>query len=97
MRGRHPSGPEYVEHLQGSAQAKERLRLILETMTGKRRVQEACQLLKISPQRFEQLRTTTWRPQAWRPTTRRGGADSALPTSGQGGNQSALSNASAST
>jgi hypothetical protein len=57
MRGRHPAGPEYVEQLQGSAQAKERLRLILETMTGKRRVQEACQLLAIGEQRFDQLRT----------------------------------------
>jgi hypothetical protein len=57
MRGRHPSGPEYVDHLHGSSQAKERLRLILETMTGKMRVQEACQLLEISEQRFDQLRT----------------------------------------
>jgi hypothetical protein len=56
MRGRHPAGPEYVEHLQGSPQAKERLRLILETMAGRRRVQEVCQLLQISEQRFDQLR-----------------------------------------
>ena len=56
MRGRYPSGPEYVEHLLGSAQAKERLRVILETMMGKWRVQEACDRLGISEQRFRQLR-----------------------------------------
>jgi hypothetical protein len=58
MRGRYPSGPEYVEvkHLHGSAQAKERLRVILETMMGKWRVQEACDRLGISEQRFRQLR-----------------------------------------
>jgi hypothetical protein len=59
MRGRYPSGPEYVDvqHLQGSAQAKERLRVILETMLGKWRVSEACRLLNICEQRFRQLRT----------------------------------------
>lgn len=56
MRGRYPSGPEYVEQLEGSAQAKQRLRVVLETMTGKYRVQEACQLLDICEQRFHQLR-----------------------------------------
>ena len=58
MRGRYPSGPEYVDvqHLHGSAQAKERLRVILETMMGKWRVQEACDRLGISEQRFRQLR-----------------------------------------
>jgi hypothetical protein len=58
MRGRYPSGPEYVDvqHLHGSAQAKERLRVILETMMGKWRVGEACERLSICEQRFRQLR-----------------------------------------
>ena len=58
MRGRYPSGPEYVDvkHLHGSAQAKERLRVILETMMGQWRVSEACARLDISEQRFRQLR-----------------------------------------
>jgi len=58
MRGRYPSGPEYVDvqHLHGSAQAKERLRVILETMMGQWRVSEACGRLGISEQRFRQLR-----------------------------------------
>jgi hypothetical protein len=56
MRGRSPAGPEVVEHLEGSNKAKERLRVILETMTGKRRVAEACAQLGISEQRFRQLR-----------------------------------------
>jgi polyhydroxyalkanoate synthesis regulator phasin len=56
MRGRHPSGPGYVDRLQGSPQAKQRLRVVLETMTERCRVQEACQRLGISEQRFDQVR-----------------------------------------
>src|SRR5262249_39827417 len=56
MRGRYPSGPEYVNRLDGSARAKERLLVVLQTMVGKYRVQEACQLLGICEQRFDQLR-----------------------------------------
>ena len=57
MRGRRPAGPEYVDKLDGSDAAKARLRLVLETMAGTRRVSEACALLGLSEQRFEQLRT----------------------------------------
>ena len=56
MRGRTPSGPEVIEHLHGSAKAKERLRVILETMQGKWRVGAACAQLGISEQRYRQLR-----------------------------------------
>src|SRR5262249_52110517 len=42
MRGRTPSGPECVEQLPGSDKARQRVRVILETMTGALRVQEAC-------------------------------------------------------
>jgi hypothetical protein len=58
MRGRIPSGPEYVEHLEGSDKAKERVRVILETMQGRCRVLEACERLGICEQRFRQLRET---------------------------------------
>jgi hypothetical protein len=57
MRGRHPSGPEYVATLDGSSQAKERLQIILETMRGAYGVPEACRRLEISEQRFYQLRS----------------------------------------
>lgn len=56
MRGRKPSGPEYVDHLAGSEQAKERLKVVLETLAGTCRVQEACRRLGISEPRFHQLR-----------------------------------------
>jgi Helix-turn-helix domain len=56
MRGRRPSGPEYVDGLAGSALAKERLKVVLETLAGTCRVQEACQRLGISEPRFHQLR-----------------------------------------
>jgi hypothetical protein len=57
MRGRTPSGPELVEQLPGSAKAKERVRVILETMTSELRVQEACAQLDVCEQRVRQLRT----------------------------------------
>jgi len=56
MRGRRPSGPEAVERVSGSEQARQRARTLLETITGSCRVLEACQRLEISEQRFDQLR-----------------------------------------
>jgi hypothetical protein len=57
MRGRKPAGPEYVDRLTGSTAAKERLHVVLETLAGRCRVQEACARLQISEPRFHQLRT----------------------------------------
>ena len=56
MRGRRPVGPEYAEQLEGSELAKLRAKVILETMAGTCRLNEACELLDISEQRFHQLR-----------------------------------------
>jgi len=56
MRGRYPSGPEFVERLEGSEQAKVRLQVLLETLAGQCRVGEACERLGISEQRFDQIR-----------------------------------------
>ena len=61
MRGRRAVGPELAEHLEGSATACRRMRLILETMAGTRRVQEVCEELGICEQRFETLRATAIR------------------------------------
>jgi hypothetical protein len=58
MRGRRPAGPEIVEQLQGSPQARLRLRLVLETLAGRRRVQQACELLGVGTVRFHALRQT---------------------------------------
>src|SRR5262249_58569101 len=57
MRGRKPSGPAAVARLPGSPQARQRLRVILETVAGTCRVSEACARLALSEQRFDQLRT----------------------------------------
>lgn len=57
MRGRKPSGPAAVARLPGSPLARERLQVVLETLAGSCRVQEACRRLGLSEQRFEQLRT----------------------------------------
>jgi hypothetical protein len=56
MRGRRPAGPAYVDQLTGSARAKERLKVVLATLAGTCRVQEACQQLGLSTARFHELR-----------------------------------------
>jgi hypothetical protein len=56
MRGRYPSGPEFVARLEGSGQAKQRLQVLLETLACTCRTGEACARLGISEQRFDQIR-----------------------------------------
>src|SRR5262249_1728640 len=56
MRGRLPSGPEYVEKLEGPENAKRRLELILRTLAGTCRIQDACEELGLSEARFHQIR-----------------------------------------
>ena len=56
MRGRKPAGPQYVDGLEGSVQAKERLKVVLETLAGRCRVQQACQRLGVGQARFHELR-----------------------------------------
>ena len=56
MRGRRPVGPELAEQLDGSARARLRMRVVLETLAGTTRVKEACARLGICAQRFEALR-----------------------------------------
>src|SRR5580692_11234471 len=56
MRGRYPSGPEFVDHVSGSVIAKDRARVLLETIAGTCRVKEACTRLGVSEPRFDQLR-----------------------------------------
>jgi hypothetical protein len=49
-------GPEYAERLEGSSLACRRMRVILETIAGTKRVIEACAELDICQQRFETIR-----------------------------------------
>lgn len=56
MAGRKPLGPALVEHLEGSASAKERLELILATNAGQITVVEAARCLGISEAMFYKLR-----------------------------------------
>jgi len=50
-------GPRLVQHLEGSDQAKDRLEIILETLTGTLPVYEACERLGIGEAMFHRLRT----------------------------------------
>lgn len=56
MRGRLPSGPEFVMKLNGSLVARQRAKVLLETVAGNSRVMEACARLNICEQRFDQIR-----------------------------------------
>lgn len=55
-RGRPVCGPQLVESLQGSPAAKQRIQLILETLSGARTVAAACAELGLSESRFHELR-----------------------------------------
>jgi transposase InsO family protein len=56
MRGRKPAGPEFVERLNGSNDAKQRARVILELIAHLCRVPEACERLGIGEARLDQIR-----------------------------------------
>ena len=54
--GRPPEGAGQVERLDGDAEAKRRLRVILETVSGERSIEDACAELGVSASRFHELR-----------------------------------------
>lgn len=56
MRGRPAIGPEIAEKLEATETAKTRLRVVLETLAGRKPVQDACQELGICEQLFERIR-----------------------------------------
>jgi hypothetical protein len=56
MRGRYPSGPEFVDKLDGTPEAKERVKVVFETLNGTCRTQQACERLGIKEARFDQVR-----------------------------------------
>ncbi len=55
-RGRPPAGPRLVDGLEGSDTAKQRLRVVLQTIAGELSVVEACAALNVSEARFHELR-----------------------------------------
>jgi len=56
MRGRHAIGPEIADKMDGSSLAQTRLRVVLETIAGRKPVQDACDELNICEQLFERIR-----------------------------------------
>ena len=57
--GRPNKGVGHVEGLHGGEHEKVRLRLILETISGERSVQDACEQMGIKRARFAELRAST--------------------------------------
>ena len=55
-RGRPPSGPSLADKVEGSEQAKERLKVILQTISGEVSIPDACAKLGLSEARFHELR-----------------------------------------
>ena len=55
-RGRPTSGPALAEKVEGSDQAKERLKIILQTIAGELSVADACKQLGLGEARFHELR-----------------------------------------
>ena len=55
-RGRPPTGPSLVEGVECSDLARERLRVVLETLAGTMTVDDACAALRVGPSRFHALR-----------------------------------------
>jgi hypothetical protein len=55
---RPTDGLKHVDRLQGPAEQKLRLRVVLEVLQGQRTVEEACTVLAIKPARFHELRGT---------------------------------------
>ena len=56
-RGRKPLAAGHVAHLSGSERAKQRLKLILETLEGVRTIGEACAELDVCQSHFHGLRS----------------------------------------
>jgi hypothetical protein len=56
MRGRHPSGSDLVDEITGSGLARRRLKVMLETISGQKKIAEACEELGIGEAQFHKLR-----------------------------------------
>jgi hypothetical protein len=56
--GRKPLSTAHVDRLCGSARAKDRLRIFLETLRGALTVPDACDLLQLSEAQFHHVRHT---------------------------------------
>jgi transposase-like protein len=54
--GRPPKGSKHVERLDGADAEKHRLRIVLETLSGERSVEQACEELGVSASRFHEIR-----------------------------------------
>jgi transposase-like protein len=54
--GRPPVGLGHVDRLQGSDDLKERLRVVLATITGDLSVEQACEHLGVGPSRLHEMR-----------------------------------------
>ena len=57
MAGRKPVGPALVERVSGSPQAQQRAEVLLETITGAKSMDGACQALSIEKTQLFKLRT----------------------------------------
>jgi len=64
-RGRPASGPKLVERLDGTEAAKLRLTVILQTLSGKCSIEDACEKLGVGKSAFHELRSRVLQGGAW--------------------------------
>jgi hypothetical protein len=57
MAGRKPEGSQHARKYKGSQEGKKRLEVILKTLAGEMKVEEACRILGIKEALFHRLRT----------------------------------------
>ena len=56
MAGRPPQGPALTDRLEGPDDAKKRLKVILETISGERTIEDAAREIGVGAARFHELR-----------------------------------------
>ena len=78
--GTQSAGPEFVQRLKGDDDAKHRLEVILQTLTGRIGITEAATVLKISTQRVHMLREEALQASVDNLTQRPGGRPSKQAT-----------------
>jgi hypothetical protein len=79
VHGRPPKGAEHAKGVEGSSEAKQRLELILRTLSGDATITEVCAELNISEAHFHRLRERALQGAAQALETRAAGRPRAAP------------------
>ena len=87
MAGRPPSGSQFVDRLEGSPEAKERAKGVLDALFGECSVPDACMRVGVHATRFDQLRQRLLQAMVDAAERRHAGRPAQTPTSAELENQ----------